>query len=427
MTLSRTARILLAFLLAIVAAFLWINVAATTPAGRSFLARSTPSASAGGPPSVPDDAEDAREAEDARGAEAPQESAEREDGGDGAADPDADSSLLPFIARDDADPAVESEEDEADDDLEPEPGDSPAGPTRDAAPDEGPPVVVAPGESDVVGRDVVVAEFPFLFTAPPVGDGVAEDAEDPPGPGEGRPGARARSELNPFSPIVLRAPAIPASEEEAAAPPQAPDVVEVDVPPAPRVDERAAAPPAAPAPSAPAPRALAPSSPRTSGLPRALPSGSLPVAPDLLTDTRAEAAPGTPVRPPDVAIREPSDPADPPPSLRPVGGSVAAGELEPTPLAPGEVASSGVPDRPLVAGSDALSRYLRDRNVTFTGSVVGSVGVGVFRVAGTSAPVVLALGQPLPDSDIVLTNLRGQAAEFTLGDTSQVLNLDLRR
>jgi hypothetical protein len=40
---------------------------------------------------------------------------------------------------------------------------------------------------------------------------------------------------------------------------------------------------------------------------------------------------------------------------------------------------------------------------------------------------VVALGQTLPDSEIVLTDLRGQQAELTLGDTSRILVLDLRR
>lgn len=391
MTLSRTARILIALLLVAAASFLWINLFATTPDASPVLTRSTPSGpvEAGVPPAV-------------------------DDGDDGAGDETegADDANLPFIAPGDAEP---QERDAAGPDTDP-----------NGAGADGPPTVVAPSETDVVGRDVVVAEFPFLITAPPLtGDATAGEEADV--VGAGRPGSAARASMNPFSPIIVQAATVPVTEE-ADPPPASPEVVEVDVPDAPSSPAQPRGETArAAAPDAPAPRALAPSSPRSAALPRPLPSGTLPVAPDLLSGTRAEAASRTSANMPRVAVREPSEDAEASPSLRPVGGTLATGDREPTPMAPGEVAAAGIPDRPLVAGSDALSRYLRDQNVTFTGSVVGSVGVGVFRVADTTTPIVLALGQPLPDSDIVLTDLRGQAAEFTLNDTSQVLNLDLRR
>lgn len=401
MTLSRTARILIALLLVAAAAFLWINLFASTPDSAPILTRSTPGGpvEAGVPPAVTDEAQ-------------AQEGAEE------------DAPVLPFL-REGAEEATPSEEGATTDDA-------PAGQAGEDAPVEGPPTVVAPSETDVVGRDVVVAEFPFLITAPPIPDEGA-DAEAAAGAaGAVRPGTVTRATVNPFSPIVVQAPAI-AQQDEADPPPASPDVIEVDVPAGPPTSGASAATaasgasPAPSTPDAPAPRALAPSSPRVAALPRPLPSGTLPVAPDLLRDTRAEAAPRTPVNVPDVVVREPTEPEEAGPALRAVGGTIAAAETEPAPLAPGEVPAAAVSERPIVAGSDPLSRYLRDRNVTFTGSVVGSVGVGVFRLENRSSPIVLALGQPLPDSDIVLTDLRGQAAEFTLGDTSQILNLDLRR
>jgi len=82
---------------------------------------------------------------------------------------------------------------------------------------------------------------------------------------------------------------------------------------------------------------------------------------------------------------------------------------------------------PLAAGATALSRYLRDNNFSFTGSVLGPVSVGVFRSAINSTPIVISLGQTLPDTEIVLTDLKGQQAELTLDDTTQTLTLDLRR
>jgi len=362
-TLSRTARILIALLLVAAAAFVWINFFAETP--------DTPPLAG---PTV----------------EAPQAPAEG-DAVDGATVDGG-----PADDAEGADAIVDGDE-------------------------AGPPTVVTGPDVDVVGRDVVVAELPFLITEPPAAPETAETEAEGAAEGAARPGFGARASVNPFSPIVVQEPA------QAAAPPAqpaSPEVVEVEVPGAPPVEDTQAV---APTPRAPAPAALAPASPRTASLPRALPGGTLPVAPDVLTTSRSEprqvAPPDLPVR---AAIREPSAPNETP-TLRPMGAALADGTAQPSPLGPGEVAAAGIPDRPLVSGADTLSQYLRDRNVAFTGSVVGSVGVGVFRLGGSTTPIVLALGQPLPDTDIVLTDLRGQAAQFTLGDTTHVLNLDLRR
>lgn len=387
MTLSRTARILIALLLVAAAAFVWINFFATTPDTPAPITQQqdpdrTPDADAG-----PDAEPDAAAVPDAQGDPAAEAARAQDDAPNGAQDG------APSGAQD---------------------GEVAAG--EDGAPGE-PPTVVA-GEADVVGRDVEVAEFPFLVTEPPAPED--EAADEAAAAGAGRPGTTIQTSLNPFSPIRVEAAATPQPE----APPASPEVEEVDVPDGPPVEEAEAAAPPAP----PAPRALAPNTTGASELPRSLPRGTLPVAPTLLQGRRApEASSTTPTPTPDrIDVREPDASAGPPP-LSPLGGGMPGGEGDPSPLRPGDVAETGVPDGPMVAGADPLSRYLRDHDVTFTGSVVGSVGVGVFRMADQSRPVVLALGQPLPDTDIVLTDLRGQAAEFSRGDTSQLLTLDLRR
>lgn len=361
MTLSRTARILIALLLVAAAAFVWINFFATTT--------ETPGVITQQAPDQPSDADEGVQA-----------------------DPDA--------------PADAGAQD------------AQAAPAEgEAAADGGPPTVVA-GEEDVVGRDVEVAEFPFLVTEPPAEDDAAvAEAEAAAG---ARPGSEVQVSLNPFSPIRVEAADAPAAD----APPASPEVQEVEVPDAPEVEPAQAAPP----PTPPAPQALAPRTATSArALPRALPSGTLPVAPTLLQGRRAPEQDRTPLPARDrIDVREP-DTEPGAPALAPLGGQLPDAEGDPAPLAPGAVAETGVPDGPMVAGTDPLSRYLRDNDVTFTGSVVGSVGVGVFRMAGESSPVVLALGQSLPETDIVLTDLRGQAAEFSRGDTSQLLNLDLRR
>jgi hypothetical protein len=355
-TLSRTARILIALLLVAAAAFVWINFFSSAP--------------------------DAPPASPAVQAPAPSPDASGAVDGavDGAADAGAPSVAVPGAA----------------------------------------PTVVAPSDGTVVGREVEVAELPFLIDQPPA----VELPEDGNGNGEAgieRPGGDARASVNPFSPIVA-----PASASAGPAPATTPPEVEVvDVPDAPEVQDVAAQ---APVPPAPAPRALAPAGAPAATLPRTVANGTLPVVPSVLRDTRAEPLAPTPIDLPQrTAVREPAGPVGAPPLPTLSGSPVGPASAEPTPLAAGAVPASGTPDQPLVAGADGLARYLRDRNVVFTGSVVGSVGVGVFRVAGTTAPIVLALGQTLPDTEIVLTDLRGQTAEFTLGDTTHVLSLDLRR
>jgi hypothetical protein len=357
MTLSRTARILIALLLVAAAAFVWINFFATTP--------DAPAPMAG--PTV----------------ETPE--------------PTDESAAVP------ASPPSEGEAGDA----------SASGAADPATPADAAPTVVAPPVTEVVGRDVVVAELPFLVTEPPAPDDVAAEADGEAGAAADRPGVPLRASVNPFSPVVVQAAEAPV--------PTSPPVVDVEGSDAPAVETVVVAPP-----SAPAPTPLAPNSPRPEQLPRPLPRGSLPVAPDLLTSSRAEQAPRTPPNLPSLAaVREPNAAAEPPtlPSLTNAVPASTDSALDP--LAPGAVPQAGVPDQPMVSGVDQLGRYLRDRNVAFTGSVVGSVGVGVFRVADHETPIVLALGQSLPDTDIVLTDLRGQAAEFTLGDTTHVLNLDL--
>ena len=369
MTLSRTARILIALLLVAAAAFVWIN----------FFAEAPDTPPLGGPtveaPVTP--------GEDATVDEGPSDGS----------------------PTDDADAAAER----------------PADATVDAT-DTEPPTVVAGPDVDVVGRDVVVAEFPFLITQPPIAEEATEAEAEAAGDGATRPGFGTRATVNPFSPIVVQEPAQAAAPPASRSRPRWWTSRSLSAPPVQTVEATA------PTPRAPAPSPLTPASPRTASLPRALPGGTLPVAPDVLTTSRSEPRQ---LAPPDLsaraAIREPTGP-DESPALRPMGAALADGATaQPTPLGPGEVAAAGIPDRPLVSGADTLSQYLRDRNVAFTGSVVGSVGVGVFRIDGTGSPIVLALGQPLPDTDIVLTDLRGQAAQFTLDDTTHVLNLDLRR
>jgi hypothetical protein len=279
--------------------------------------------------------------------------------------------------------------------------------------------VVAP-ESQVA-RDIEVLDLPFLLTEPP-----AEPTQTPQEQAAAEAAAAAvaeqprRATVNPFSPIIQRGGAQAGADQ---AQPQRAGVTEVPVPGAP-AGARAGAPSG---PKAPAPSAVTPGSQAASTLPRALPGGTLGGTPGLLRSAIGATDVPTENLGRMAAVREPEEGQ---PKLEQAGVG-ARGRTEPQPLpepiSPQADAAQRAARAPLAAGTSSLSRYLRDNNVRFTGSVIGPVSVGVFRSSLTAAPVVISLGQTLPDTSIVLTDLRGQQAELTLGEDTQTLTLELRR
>lgn len=204
-------------------------------------------------------------------------------------------------------------------------------------------------------------------------------------------------------------------------------VSEVAVPGAPTSSAAEVAPQA----SAPTPEVNVPIDPLASNLPRTLPSGTFASTPEILRPSRNPALPGSAGQPGNLsqvtALSVPNSDAAPALPLEgaPIPAAPAPTEAEVAPLgvgAPADAASAG----PMAAGVTQLSRYLRDQNYRFTGSVIGPVGVGVFRMGDTLTPVVVPLGQTLPETDIVLTSLQGKQAELTRENDTQVLVLDLR-
>jgi hypothetical protein len=307
------------------------------------------------------------------------------------------------------------------------------------------PAALAPG----VARDLVISELPFLVTAAPALSAAAESAA-PAAAAASRPTLQ-RISVNPFTPVVLNeavaaAPELPARSAELASQGEAgavEAVIEVPIPAAPpqaavprtiSVDAAPVAPPAAvtgpaavPAATAalPAPAVQAPASaPLASvrNLPRALPSGSLSPAPRLLQERRAVEDIPTPNLAQLATVQEPAPVLPEGVTSTPLRAD--AQEPAPLPAVPTALTSHGVP---AAAGITPLSRYVRDNNVTFTGSVLGPVSVGVFHTSLTDAAIVISLGQALPDTSIVLTDLRGQQAELTLDEASQILTMEVRR
>ena len=98
------------------------------------------------------------------------------------------------------------------------------------------------------------------------------------------------------------------------------------------------------------------------------------------------------------------------------------------PTEPAAIEEPNISGGPIEAGVSELTRYLRDYNFEYTGSVIGAVrSVGMFRTNVSATPITITLGQNIPKTDIVLTNLQNNQAEFTKGQDKVILNLDLRR
>jgi hypothetical protein len=307
-----------------------------------------------------------------------------------------------------------------------------------------PSVAAAP----IAAGDVQLAELPFLVTEAPVAP-VEETSADTAAAETTRPGEQ-RATINPFSPIVLAPVETAAAQVGDAVAPPANDIQVVEVPDAPgsvsvvemgladSVNEITSEPLVA---EGPLPEAVLPA-PAVSSLPRPLPMASTPVAPDILrnmsrtsvssdgsqTDVNAEPQ----VAEITAAVREPVQvtPATPA-TLSAAAASVESGEVELEPV--GSMASAasagatGANGAPLIVGASALSNYLRNNDVRFTGYAVGPVSVGIFRSNLSANPVVVTLGQTLPETEFVLTSLQGKEAEFSYGQEKQLLTLDLRR
>lgn len=287
----------------------------------------------------------------------------------------------------------------------------------------------------LVARDFELPKLPFLVTSRPEPLATDEAAPAAEGGTINRPQSLQRISVNPFSPIIVQRP--PVAAAPAPSVPNRPsgnaDIQIVSIPSAPPASaapiitppglgmQNNPLPATGPAVTAPSPRALTPPSPQTQELPRALPGGTLPVVPDILRQVRTVDE-GQPDNLASVAALRVPQASDLP---TPAGtqGATATAEDTPEPL----MLETAVATPPLDAGTNSLSRYLRDNNVRFTGTVLGPVGVGVFRSSLSDSPIIVTLGQLLPDTQIVLTNLKGEQAELTQDSYTQTLILDLRR
>ncbi len=325
-----------------------------------------------------------------------------------------------------------------------------------------------------VAREIEVLKLPFLVTEPPAPEVVDEDSISY----AARP---QRSSINPFAPIVVaEAPPppsrstppttqVPTATASRLATSSAPPVSTTRVVPDATARPIVQLPPEV---VPPTPRPTAPPSSQASirHLPQALPQGTLPVAPTLLSrptrpvvEVVTAGVPTTVTTPAELskvditkivrATTPSAEPVNAPPAylalsnetptvsttdnnvevstanvtegseqieIAPIGLNTALSRnfdqsVHPTP----PQLSTAVP------GITALSRYLRDANLSFTGAVLGPVSLAVFSANEQSFSV--QLGQNLPDTDIVLTSVNNHEVELTQGNESQFLTLDLRR
>lgn len=399
MALSRTARILIAVLLLAAAGFFWINFFQQNDTVDAAPATVPATGPTSGPASLP------------AGAPAPLV---------GSQSPSGQAVTAPDTGTPEADVTGQQPAGAAEAPAVGEADTQPNGQAPTAAP------VVVDEPPAVVLRDLVVEQLPFLVTEPPQQETQLQEDEAE----AVRSVSGSRANINPFSPILVQAPPAP-TPVVADTPPASsePEIVVVNGAPQPSQPSSVAT---APTPVvAPAPRAVAPASVRGSELPRPLPSGTLSAVPDILRDART--APSRSAGPADLgtvaAVLVPSDAAA---AELPYASSQAqvTAASAPEPIGPAEprrAAATGSGSLPLAVGADSLSRYLRDNNVQFTGQVLGPLSVGVFRSNLYPQPVVVLLGQTLPDTDILLSDLRGYEAKFSLGTNTQVLSLDTRR
>ena len=77
-----------------------------------------------------------------------------------------------------------------------------------------------------------------------------------------------------------------------------------------------------------------------------------------------------------------------------------------------------------VTATSALDRYVSDQNLVFNAVVLGPINTAIFR--SKAGYVVVASGQPLPDSNVTVGTVTATSATLNLGTESTTLELDKR-
>ncbi|WP_309570171.1 hypothetical protein [Deinococcus sp.] len=113
------------------------------------------------------------------------------------------------------------------------------------------------------------------------------------------------------------------------------------------------------------------------------------------------------------------------------GGMTPASTSLPTPGTPQVIRDlqTGVVSPTPTSGATSssvstLEQYVQDQNLVFNAVVLGPINTAIFR--SKDGYVVVASGQPLPDSKVVVGNVTATSAILNLGTDSKTLELDKR-
>ncbi|WP_264775187.1 hypothetical protein [Deinococcus aetherius] len=148
----------------------------------------------------------------------------------------------------------------------------------------------------------------------------------------------------------------------------------------------------------------------------------------------APVPPAPPVRPPVAGVRVPGGALDLNALLGPrssasggatgaAGTGTASATALPTPELPQPITQLGG-DRVDAAPVSPLDDLVRRRELAFDAGVLGPVNTAIFRSKGGF--LVVSVGQPLPDSDVVVKDVSASGATLALGTETKFLELDKR-
>ena len=147
--------------------------------------------------------------------------------------------------------------------------------------------------------------------------------------------------------------------------------------------------------------------------------------------------PPAPVRPPVVGVTVPGtvtrlpDSAAPSASGQAAAGAAGSGGATPVTTVPAastpqfirELGQGDTSTTPGTAAS-ALEQYVTEQALVFNAVVLGPINTAIFR--SKAGYVVVASGQPLPDSKVTVGNVTATSATLNLGTESTTLELDKR-
>ncbi|AFZ69239.1 hypothetical protein [Deinococcus peraridilitoris] len=293
-------------------------------------------------------------------------------------------------------------------------------------------------------KPVDVQPIPFLNTAQPV-PAPSEEAAAP------TPAAPRDAELsNPFRPFTVTASAqdsapvnsAPVNAASGTLPaPTIPNVPRRSVSPAPAFTASTPPTPVTPSLSAPIPVPTleivpAPALPRstppvavavapTAVPPVSIPQNTAPFPTQGAVSVISATPPKAPPKPPVPTVRAPTVATLSTPLTLPGASSSAAVAVEsPSPAVPPLLAELETPTVAASMPANPLDAYVSEQNLSYNAVVLGPVSTVIFQ--SKTGYTVVSLGQKLPESDIVITDISATSVTLALGDSHKTLEIDKR-